>query len=314
MEGKIHGLDLFSGIGGISQALAPWVRTVTYCERERYAQGVLLSRMSKGQIDSAPIWDDVTTLTHELLPRIDIISGGFPCQDLSVAGHGRGLEGSRSGLFFEIVRLARDLRPRFLFLENVPAIRTRGLHSVVQELTKIGFDCRWTMLSASEVGAKHKRERWFLLANSNSPRQVQNPPQSAQWNNQIESFGSSETLGHPQCSRFSKGANESGNCHDWEASVDSGDSSETPTALADTKCFRSEGCKHEGWSRLEEGLFEGSGETGFTPDFWSVEPGMGRVVDGVSNRSHRIKCLGNGVVPLQVRTAFQMLLYLHGFQ
>jgi len=310
MKGKLHGLDLFWGVGGISQALAPWVTTVTYCERERYAQSVLLSRMSKGEIDTAPIWDDVTTLKSELLPRIDIISGGFPCQDVSVAGHGKGLGGSRSGLFFEIVRLARELRPRFLFLENVPAIRTRGLHTVVQELTKIGFDCRWTMLSASEVGAKHKRERWFLLANSNSPRQVQNPPQSAQWNNQAESFGSSETLGHPQCSRLSNGANEFGNCHDWEASVDLGDSGEAPTTLADTKD------KHDGLSSRTEKKkprFGSNGCNEFTADFWSVEPGMGRVVNGIQNRSHRIKCLGNGVVPLQVRTAFLNLLNLEGF-
>jgi len=279
MKGKLHGLDLFSGIGGISQALAPWVTTVTYCERERYAQSVLLSRMSKGEIDSAPIWDDVTTLRADILPRVDIISGGFPCQDLSVAGHGKGLGGSRSGLFFEIVRLARELRPSFVFLENVPAIRTRGLHTVVQELSEIGFDCRWTMLSASEVGAPHKRERWFLLA-------------------------------HTKCERFSTWPNEFAHGFDGGASNKSCDPSEAPPTLADTKD------KHDGLSSRTEKKkprFGSNGCNEFTADFWSVEPGMGRVVNGIQNRSHRIKCLGNGVVPLQVRTAFLNLLNLEGF-
>jgi DNA (cytosine-5)-methyltransferase 1 len=84
----MNGLDLFSGIGGISLALEPWVRTVAYCEQDRYAQGVLLSRMRSGGIDRAPIWDDVRTLNKSILPNIDIIFGGFPCQDISVAGLG----------------------------------------------------------------------------------------------------------------------------------------------------------------------------------------------------------------------------------
>lgn len=165
-KGMLHGLDLFSGIGGISISLQEWVTTVAYCERDRYAQGVLLSRMAEGSLDYAPIWDDVTTLHGDNLPSIDIIYGGFPCQDISVAGHGVGLEGQRSGLFREIVRLAEEIKPTFLFLENVPAIRTRGLARVIEELTEAGYDCRWCMLSAAEVGANHKRERWFLLAHS----------------------------------------------------------------------------------------------------------------------------------------------------
>jgi len=163
----LNGLDLFSGIGGISLALKCYVRTVAYCEIDRYCQAVLLSRMSERKIDQAPIWDDITTLSKEELrdfPRIDIITGGFPCQDISVAGSGKGLEGKRSGLFFEIVRLVKEIEPSFVFLENVPAIRTRGLLRVADEFTKMGYDCRWTCLSASSVGAPHKRERWFFLA------------------------------------------------------------------------------------------------------------------------------------------------------
>lgn len=166
----MNGLDLFSGIGGISLALQPWVRTVAYCESDRYAQAVLLSRMSSGELEVAPIWDDIRTISGEMLPAIDIIFGGFPCQDISVAGLGRGLEGERSGLYWELHRLIKETKPAFVFLENVPAIRTKGLERVVGSLNDLGYDCRWTVVSAAEVGAVHIRKRWFLLAHSNSVR------------------------------------------------------------------------------------------------------------------------------------------------
>lgn len=165
----INGLDLFSGVGGISLGLSPWVRTTAYCEADRYCQATLLSRMESEEIDRAPIWDDVRTLKAENLPRkIDIIFGGFPCQDISVAGNGAGLEGERSGLFFEVVRLIGEFRPKFIFLENVPDITLRGLERVLLELTALGYDCRWTIVSAAQLGAVHLRERWFLLGHSNS--------------------------------------------------------------------------------------------------------------------------------------------------
>lgn len=164
----LRGLDLFSGIGGNTLALQKYIRTIAYCEFDRHAQSVLLSRIKSGDIKPAPIWDDIRTLKAEHFSSpIDIIIGGFPCQDISVAGRGAGIEGGeRSGLFYEIIRLTKELKPTFIFLENVPAIRTRGLDIVLQELTKAGYDCKWTMLSASSVGALHKRERWFLLAYS----------------------------------------------------------------------------------------------------------------------------------------------------
>lgn len=168
--GKLNGLDLFSGIGGLSLALSPWTRTIAYCENDRYAQAVLLSRMQKRELEIAPIWDDVRTIRGEMLPPIDIIYGGFPCQDISVAGNGVGMGGERSGLFYEIVRLSKEIKPAFLFLENVSAIRTRGLDRVIWELSELGYDCRWDIVSAAEVGAVHIRKRWFLLAYSNSVR------------------------------------------------------------------------------------------------------------------------------------------------
>src|SRR5690242_16210507 len=101
----MYGLDLFSGIGGITKALDGYVQPVAYCELEPYARGVLASRQSTGHLPIAPIWDDVKNLDGRRLPAVDIIYGGFPCQDISIAGRGVGLGGERSGLFREIVRL-----------------------------------------------------------------------------------------------------------------------------------------------------------------------------------------------------------------
>ena len=149
-------------------ALRPWVRPIAYCEIDTYCQGVLLSRMSGRELPVAPIWDDVQTLKGAYFKsdRPDIIYGGYPCQDISVAGTGAGLDGDRSRLFFEIVRLVGELRPRFVFLENVPAITTRGGVRVISEFARLGYDCRWTIVSAAEMGAPHIRKRWFLLAHT----------------------------------------------------------------------------------------------------------------------------------------------------
>jgi len=280
LSNKLSGLDLFSGIGGISKALEQWVTTIAYCERDRYAQAVLLSRMASYDIDRAPIWDDVTSLRGSMLPAIDIIYGGFPCQDISVAGNGEGLEGKRSGLFFEIVRLAEEIKPAFVFLENVPAIRTRGLDRVIQEFTQVGYDCRWTMLSAKDVGANHKRERWFLLAKSNGLGR-----DSGRDNRQGRQVCLDEERNNP--APLSDGE---------QPQFDAGAMGQV---LADSESEQSGGlCV-----------------TGIPPDvtdrsWWEVEPSVGRVVDELPFRVDRLKCLGNAVVPLQAKTAFKELMGL----
>lgn len=162
--GELHGLDLFSGGGGGALALAPWCTPVAYCEVDPYPQAILLSRMATGLLPAAPIATDVRLLRGSLLPRVDLVYGGSPCQDISVAGRGGGVAGKRSALVFDLLRLVSECEPSLVFLENVPAIRTRGADVVVAELAALGFACRWDCLSAADVGAKHKRERWFLLA------------------------------------------------------------------------------------------------------------------------------------------------------
>lgn len=259
----MNGLDLFSGIGGISLALEPWVRTVAYCENDRYAQAVLLSRMRDGRLPVAPIWDDVRTLKGNMLPEIDIIFGGFPCQDISVAGHGIGLGGSRSGLFWEIHRLVKELRPRFIFLENVPAIRTRGLNAVAQALTELRYDCRWTIVSAAEVGACHLRKRWFMLAHANCEPV------------RIQSNGISECETQTQ-SGFNESPRRDTDAHG--AGLERGRGSKSKIT--------------------RPAIYNG----------WSAEPVIRGGNNGILYRVDRTKCLGNSVVPLQARKAFEKLI------
>lgn len=263
----LNGLDLFSGIGGLSAALAPWVRTAAYCENDRYAQGVLLSRMAQGQLRTAPIWDDICTLSSDWFADLDIIFGGFPCQDISAAGIGLGLEGKRSGLVFEVLRLIGKIRPTFVFLENVAAIRTRGADVVCSRLASLGYDCRWTMLAASDVGAPHRRERWWLLA-ADADRQS----------------GRLQPIAKPWC--------------------------ETTPVLSNYGVERTlanaDGQRLEGSGRRSEQSRSAYGS------WWSSEPTVGRVANGIPHRVDRIKGLGNAVVPAQAREAFESLMGLVG--
>lgn len=158
----LNGLDLFSGIGGLAVALAPWVKPVAYCDNDRYAQAVLLSRMAAGDLPIAPIWDDVRNLRGDTLPDIDIICGGFPCQDVSVAGARAGLDGERSGLFFEVVRLTKEIRPALIFLENVAGIRPQ-VPRIRANFEALGYECRDGFIQAPPL-CGFEGIRWFLLA------------------------------------------------------------------------------------------------------------------------------------------------------
>ena len=165
----LNGLDLFSGTGAMSFALREWVNPLCYCEIDSYCQGMLLNRMADRKLEYGPIWDDIRTLSQYDLPKcIDILYGGFTCQDISIAGHGKGLGGERSGLFFEMLRLAKEIKPKFLFIENVSAISRRGGPTIARLVAELGYDCRWCTISAEGLMAPQKRNRWFFLAHSNS--------------------------------------------------------------------------------------------------------------------------------------------------
>lgn len=167
----LNGLDLFSGIGGLTLALSDWVRPVAYCEIDRYAQAVLLSRMQEGKIPLAPIFDDVRMLSAKNFDRrisIDIISAGFPCQDLSTAGRKAGIKGERSGLFYQVTRLVEECQPQLVFLENIAQGINQYEEAIAEEFARIGYKARAIKVSAFQVGANHERLRWFCLAYSDS--------------------------------------------------------------------------------------------------------------------------------------------------
>lgn len=165
MEQKLSALDLFSGIGGLSLAVDHVAATRAYVEINFYSQQVLKARMADCCLHKAPIYEDVCKLEHPG-QGVEMMCGGFPCQDISTIGLGAGIvDGKRSGLFYEIMRLcdASD-EVKVLFLENVANIRNAGGAIVVEELRARGFNCRWLVHSASELGAPHVRKRWFCLA------------------------------------------------------------------------------------------------------------------------------------------------------
>ncbi len=169
---RLRTIDFFSGIGGISLAVAPWCRTVCYCEINPYAVGSLTKEMARGNLDVAPVWSNIATFGPSELAQVEwyaggeiqAITGGFPCQDLSCAGKRAGIKGKRSGLFFQQMRIIRMSRPRIVFLENVRGITKRALAVVLGELADCGYDAKWRMLSAQEMGAPHKRDRWWCVA------------------------------------------------------------------------------------------------------------------------------------------------------
>lgn len=162
-------LDLFSGIGGFSLGLErAGMRTVAFCEIDPYCRAVLRKHWP-----NVPIFEDVRTLTGADVPGVDVICGGFPCQDVSVAGKRAGLDGTRSGLWVEFARIIREIQPRFVVVENTPGLLSLGMGTVLGDLADLGFDAEWRCISASEVGADHIRERVWIVAYLNGMRELQ---------------------------------------------------------------------------------------------------------------------------------------------
>jgi DNA (cytosine-5)-methyltransferase 1 len=163
---KLSVLDLFSGIGGFSLGLErAGMETVAFCEIEEYPRKVLAKHWP-----NVPCYSDVrelnaTRLAADGITGIDLICGGFPCQDISTAGRGAGIDGERSGLWREYARLIGEIRPGFVIVENVSALLGRGLSRVLGDLAEIGYDAEWHCIPASCVGACHHRNRIWIIAN-----------------------------------------------------------------------------------------------------------------------------------------------------
>lgn len=197
MNGPLRVLDLFSGIGGFSLGLErAGMRTVAFCEIEPYCRAVLAKHWPR-----VPCYDDVRTLTAARLAAdgiaVDVICGGFPCQDISWAGDGAGLAGERSGLWSEYARLIGELRPRYVVVENVAALLARGMGTVCGDLAHLGYDAEWSIISACALGAPHMRQRVFIVAYPhcvNGRARVWHPsPRSYRPLQEIDGFESSRT-------------------------------------------------------------------------------------------------------------------------
>ena len=172
MKTPLNELALFAGAGGgiLGGKLLGW-RTACAVEIERHARLVLLARQNDGSLEPFPVWDDVRTFDgRPWRGLVAVVSGGFPCQDVSVARAtwGRdGLDGERSGLWREMLRIVGEVRPAYVFGENSPALRTNGLDEIIAALAAIGYDSRWITLGAESVGLNHKRHRlWFYAADT----------------------------------------------------------------------------------------------------------------------------------------------------
>tara|TARA_B100000575_G_C22991806_1_gene571857 strand:- start:30 stop:926 length:897 start_codon:yes stop_codon:yes gene_type:complete len=277
-------LDTFAGIGGFSYAAEKLVggfETTQFIEINPYCQKVLNKHWSH-----VPIHDDITTFTAKS-GEFDIITGGFPCQDISVAGLQKGItKETRSGLFYELIRIIRMVRPRYVVLENVAAILNRGLDIVLREFYEAGYDAEWAVISASSLGACHQRSRWWLVAYPNN-----------------NGSSSSEKCGFngETSDRTQEGQNQS--CQSQRSSK-----SRNSTTIQQITELTYPNSKRLQGLRGEYELQESSRERTFTwrnsgitlnPNWkgYKSKPTLCRGDDGLSNRVDRLKALGNSVVP-----------------
>jgi len=331
----VSSLSLCSGIGGLDLGLhlaLPHLRTVGYVAREAFAARILLARMEDKTLEPAPVYcGDLERLSGEevmvaLVHRPDIITAGFPCQDISLAGSGRGLAGTKSGVWFEVLRLIRVLEPRVVFLENVPALTSRGLNTVLGGLAEAGFDAEWGCFRAEDAHAPHRRERIFILA-WHLPDALGHPLRI------IAERGKSLTLAPERWDRESRDMGEAvaDTQRDGLEGLESAGAaprstvggSGTELGHTDGRGLRELGLEEHTRQQGEGGdQFDRSGEDwGFVwppkpndAEGWRLwistygpEPAVRRGTDGLASRVDSLRACGNGVVPVVAGIAFETL-------
>jgi DNA (cytosine-5)-methyltransferase 1 len=290
LPNQLNELALFAGAGGgiLGGKLLGW-RTVCAVEWDAYARDVLVARQNDGCLHPFPIWDDIQTFDgRPWRGCVDVVSGGFPCQDISAAGRAEGITGERSGLWMEMARIIGEIRPRFAFVENSPMLTTRGLGTCLGDLASLGYHARWGVVGAIHAGAPHKRERIWILAYT--------PDDGTGWREEQ----------HPQGGEISR---EMANAESKRLERHRGDPGQSEISEP-----RNDGAsvRHAAGAGLSDGIDRPMGEPetlteSERPDWWATEPELGRLAHGVANRVDSLRCLGNGQVPAVVRLAWNLL-------
>ena len=260
------GLSLFtgSGIGDlVFREIIPGYRTVAYVENSPGCVAHLIKSIKDRLIDDAPIWDDIRTFdTTPYKGMVDIVFGGFPCQPFSVAGKRKG-EADERNCWPDTIRVIGEVRPRYAFLENVPGLVAHEYFRRIQgDLAEIFYDCVGLPLSAAEVGANHKREReWMLAWDTNRRDGNEGKIAKVAQGEATQPAGICADVAYPNKSRVER-------------------------------CKKTRDTEGKGSKQVKQpvGFYQGHNN-------WAVEPSVGRVVNGLAGRIHRLKMLGNGQVP-----------------
>ena len=303
-----HG-SLFSGIGGIDLGFE-WagIETRWQVEIDDYCQKLLSIRFPHTKK-----FTDVRKVGSHNLEKVDIISGGFPCQDISVAGKGAGIEGERSGLWTELHRVISELRPRFAFIENVPMLTIRGGGRVISDLAEIGYDAEWQIMGADDVGAWHRRKRIWIVAypgcngrgnlqqrsirrngkgelaqeidRNTKTVKTSRPSATSKIVSNAEHNGSSTTDGQREKIESPKPTGKK-SIGELERRSDLQDVPDTTSKRRCSGDTTRKNAKDVGKLRRSERF-----------GYWSFEPDVGRVAHGIPKRVDRLKGIGNAVVP-----------------